>query len=450
MKKVATKVLFLFSMIVLTSCGTELPDNLKNTTVNEGNQNVTKYLRASVGSLSFKAADGSESINITSNVSWSIQCDQIWCKLSTSSGSNNGSIIISVSENTSTSARNAIITISSIDANSVQVSVSQDGADPILELNKNDLSFTSSEGNDSFTITSNTSWTITSDQPWCTVSSTSGSGNGTITVSVQENSSLDSRSATITVKTGNITQTISVSQAGVVNQNIKSFSVNGVSFKMIRVEGGTFTMGATSEQGSDARSDEKPTHSVTLSTYYMGETEVTQELWQAIMGSNPSYFSGVQKPVDSVSWTDCQNFITRMNSLTGMNFRLPTEAEWEFSARGGNSSRGYKYAGSNSIGDVAWYGDNSSFETHDVAQKLPNELGLYDMSGNVDEWCQDGYSTYSSDNQTNPTVSSSNSTYITRGGSYHHQDWRCRVSCRSYISDYNSRLSGLRLALVIH
>ena len=139
----------------------------------------------------------------------------------------------------------------------------------------------------------------------------------------------------------------------------ETYTVNGVSFKMVGVEGGTFTMGATAEQGSDAYSNEKPAHEVTLSSFSIGETEVTQALWQAVMGSNPSYFTGdLNRPVERVSWNDCQTFITKLNEMTGKTFRLPTEAEWEYAARGGNLSQGYKYAGSNDVNEVAWYWDN--------------------------------------------------------------------------------------------
>ena len=229
----------------------------------------------------------------------------------------------------------------------------------------------------------------------------------------------------------------------------RSFTVGGVTFKMIAVEGGTFTMGATSEQGSEADIDEKPTHSVTLSSYRIGETEVTQALWQAVMGSNPSNFSGSNKPVECVSWNDCQDFIRRLNALTGENFRLPTEAEWEYAARGGNKSRGYKYAGSNTIDNVAWYGNNSGSQTHNVATKSPNELGLYDMSGNVWEWCQDWYGDYSSGSQTNPTGPSSGSDRVFRGGSWFDYARGCRVSLR-YNNSPDARRGyslGLRLAL---
>ena len=227
-----------------------------------------------------------------------------------------------------------------------------------------------------------------------------------------------------------------------------SFTVEGVTFEMVRVEGGTFTMGATAEQGSDADSDEKPTHQVTLSSYSIGKTEVTQALWQAVMGSNPSYFKGSNLPVETVSWEDCQTFIRKLNALTGKNFRLPTEAEWEFAARGGNNSRGYKYSGSNTLSNVAWYDDNSSNKTHPVATKAPNELGIYDMSGNVYEWCNDWYDDYTSASQTNPTGPNSGLCRVGRGGSWRANARYCRVSSR-YCSGQElcDTARGLRLAL---
>lgn len=225
--------------------------------------------------------------------------------------------------------------------------------------------------------------------------------------------------------------------------------VNGVSFDMVSVAGGTFTMGATSEQGSDAESYEKPAHQVTLSDFMIGKTEVTQELWQAVMGSNPSNFSGNNLPVEFVSWFDCQEFIKKLNSLTGLNFRLPTEAEWEYAARGGNKSKGYKYSGSNGIDSVAWYLFTTSHKgTKPVATKAPNELGLYDMSGNVFEWCSDWYGSYSSGSQTNPKGPSSGSGRVARGGSWSSNAEHYRVSNRgSYYPGFRSVGLGLRLAL---
>ena len=218
--------------------------------------------------------------------------------------------------------------------------------------------------------------------------------------------------------------------------------------ELVYVEGGTFTMGATSEQGSDAYPNEKPTHSVTLDGYYIGKYEVTQELWKAVMGSNPSSFKGDNLPVEQVSWNDVQEFLRKLNAITGKRYRLPTEAEWEFAARGGNSSRGYKYSGSNSLGSVAWYDDNSGSRTHAVGTKSPNELGIYDMSGNVDEWCQDWYDSYSSSSQRNPKGPNNGSYRVCRGGSWLNNARFCRVSLREgYNLDGSYGYLGFRLAL---
>ena len=230
---------------------------------------------------------------------------------------------------------------------------------------------------------------------------------------------------------------------------VETFYVNGLSFEMVYVEGGSFDMGATYEQCSDAYKDECPVHSVTLSGYYIGKCEVTQELWEAVMGSNPSNFKGAQNPVERVSWNDCQEFVSRLNSLTGKNFRLPTEAEWEYAARGGNKSLHYKYSGSDNIDEVAWYNNNSGRSTHAVGTKSPNELGIYDMSGNVCEWCSDWYGGYSAGAQTNPQGPSSGSYRVLRGGSWINYAGNCRVSIRSYDDPGNSNINfGLRLILV--
>ncbi len=235
------------------------------------------------------------------------------------------------------------------------------------------------------------------------------------------------------------------------------FGVNGVVFTMVAVKGGTFIMGATPEQGEDVNEDEKPPHQVTLSDYHIGQTQVTQQLWQAVMGSNPSGFTGdPQRPVEQVSWKDCQEFISRLNALTGQHFRLPTEAEWEYAARGGNRSQGHMYSGSKTLRDVAWYTKNSggrSFlsgkkSTHPVATKDSNELELYDMSGNVLEWCQDRYSRYSANVQTDPTGSSDGYDRVCRGGSWYDYARDCRVSCRKFFgSFFTDDNIGLRLAL---
>ena len=208
---------------------------------------------------------------------------------------------------------------------------------------------------------------------------------------------------------------------------------DGISIEMVKVEAGSFDMGATPEMRSlqYPYDDEKPDHRVTLTkNYYIGKYEVTQALWQVVMGNNPSRFKGDDLPVERVSWKRCQDFISKLNSLTGKRFRLPTEAEWEYAARGGNKSRGYRYSGSNTLDDVAWYGDNSGSKTHAVGTKQPNELGIYDMSGNVSEWCQDWRGSYSSSPQTNPTGAVSGSYRVDRGGSWLYSAWFSRSSSR--------------------
>ena len=223
---------------------------------------------------------------------------------------------------------------------------------------------------------------------------------------------------------------------------------DGICIKMVKVEAGTFMMGATSEMKNPFR-NERPVHQVTLTNdYYMGKYEVTQALWEAVMGSNPSYFKGDNLPVEEVSWNDCQEFISKLNSLTGRKFRLPTEAEWEYAARGGKKSRGYQYSGNSNISDVAWYDGNSGSKTHPVGTKQANELGIYDMTGNVLEWCQDWYGSYYSSSQTNPTGADSGSGRVYRGGGWGRNAVDCRLSYRSCSTPfYRSSYLGLRLAL---
>lgn len=245
----------------------------------------------------------------------------------------------------------------------------------------------------------------------------------------------------------------------VINSVTETFTVNGVSFKMVKVDGGTFMMGATEDQGKDATMDDFPSHSVTLDTFFIGETEVTQALWNAVMGDstsiedvNPSKNKGDKFPLESVSWDRFHVFINKLNEMTGKNFRLPTEAEWEFAARGGNYSQGYKYPGSDDLDDVAWYEDNSDNHTHEVATKQPNELGIYDMGGNVTEWLEDWFGPYSGEAQTNPTGGKDKpfgmAERVERGGSYNSKAKACtpwkrhsEILPSSYNESYGFRLA---------
>lgn len=221
-----------------------------------------------------------------------------------------------------------------------------------------------------------------------------------------------------------------------------------LSADMVYISGGTFSMGATAEQSDGAETDEMPAHQVRVNSFSLCKHEVTQEEWQYVMGSNPSKSVGSRKPVEMVSWNECQEFISKLNSLTGKNYRLPTEAEWEYAARGGSRSSGYRFSGSNSIGSVAWYEGNSGEHTHDVMTKSPNELGLYDMSGNVREWCSDRYSDQYYDNSpsSNPQGPSSGDRRVNRGGAWISVAEGCRLSDR-YNNTANYQFGGLGLRL---
>ncbi|ACF14790.1 protein of unknown function DUF323 [Chloroherpeton thalassium ATCC 35110] len=216
--------------------------------------------------------------------------------------------------------------------------------------------------------------------------------------------------------------------------------INGIQIEMIFVQGGSFIMGS-----NDGRNDEKPVHQVTLDDFYIGKFPVTQAQWEAVMGNNPSHFRGENLPVESVSWYDVQEFMKKLNKKTGGNYRLPTEAEWEYAARGGAKSRGYKYAGSNNIDEVAWYRDNAG-KTHEVGTKKPNELGIYDMSGNLWESCSDWEGDYLSGSQTNPTGPSSGPRRVLRGGSWNFYAESCRSASRMYDDPgYSDSDGGFRL-----
>ncbi len=224
---------------------------------------------------------------------------------------------------------------------------------------------------------------------------------------------------------------------------------DGVSLTMIGVEPGSFMMGSENGDG-----DETPVHRVTLTKpYYLGETEVTQPQWRAVMGNNPSLFQVGNRPVENVSWFDAMAFCSKLNDAglapSGWKFTLPTEAQWEYAARGGNRSKGYTYSGSNDVDDVAWYINNSGLATHEVRQKQANELGLYDMSGNVYEWCLDWYGDYSSGAVTDPQGLDSGSRRVLRGGSLNYNAQNCRSAYRlSGAPDYRGSNGGFRLALV--
>jgi formylglycine-generating enzyme required for sulfatase activity len=397
--------------------------------------------------------------NVNSNVGWTASSSaSSWLTVNPASGNGNSSINANATANTASSQRTATITISG-GGISRTVSVTQTGTTPELTVSTTSLSFEKAGEQKQFTISSNISWTVSSSaSSWLTVNPSSGNNSGTINVTASSNSS-SSRSATITVSGSGITRTINASQAG---------TTLAYEPEMILVSGGTFTMGCTGEQGSDCYSDEKPSHQVTLTGFNIGKYEVTEGQWKAVMGSNPSSsVKGDNYPVENVSWnmivgttgsyTDingiryyADGFIYKLNQLTGKRYRLPTEAEWEYAARGGSQSKGYKYSGSNTLDNVAWYSSNSGSAKHAVGTKSPNELGIYDMSGNVWEWCSDRYDSYSSNSQNNPQGPSSGSNRVFRGGSWLDFVYNCRVSYRyrwtPSARDYDL---GFRVALTL-
>lgn len=228
--------------------------------------------------------------------------------------------------------------------------------------------------------------------------------------------------------------------------------VGEVAFDMQKVEGGLFIMGGTPEQHNEVISTDLPTHTVSLHTYYIGTTEVTQDLWQAIM---PEWYISDEwnipnQPITDITWYDCQEFIRRLNNITGLPFRLPTEAEWEFAARGGNISRGYRFAGGNKIEDVSWGLSNAGFRKHNVGERKPNELGLYDMTGNVSEWCSDWYGMYHLGTDPNPQGAKESELKVVRGGSFDNCKDNSYLSRREYYNPNEAmNYCGFRLALTL-
>ena len=223
---------------------------------------------------------------------------------------------------------------------------------------------------------------------------------------------------------------------------------NILDIPMVQIEGGTFEMGGIETYGEQCYPDEFPKHTVTVDDYYIGQFEVTQELYKFVMGYNPSHFVGDSLPVDNISWVDAKTFIHELNKMTGKQYRLPTEAEWEFAARGGRWSQDLNYSGSDDLNAVGWCDGNSGRRTHAVGTKAPNELDIYDMCGNVYEWCQDRYAIYKADPQTNPQGPDFGKARVMRGGSWRSEARNCRNTYRSS-EDYEARIlnCGLRLAM---
>ena len=432
-------------------------------------QGSSGSVKVTPGTLDFGDKSDTRQIVITASDNWEISTNVDWISFrpQTSGGKGTYTISVTTATNTATTPRNATITIKS-GGETAQVAVTQQGWELKLEVSPQIISFNGAGGSENFNINSNTQWRIEKPDDWLTCSAYDGTGDKTITLTASPNTSTNSRTSKIRVTWSGNTREITITQTGASpDPTDATFTVNGVTFKMIAVKGGTFLMGAqrNNKNGDNYDPDadmslykEDPVHSVTLTGFCIGETEVTQELWKAVMGTNPSHFQGNKKPVEYITHNECQTFIQKLNQLTGKNFRLPTEAEWEFAARGGTKTKHYKWAGTSSatnVKDFVWYAGGSTpgyanGTTHDVKTKKPNELGLYDMCGNVNEWCADWYDPdyYRVSSKNDPKGPTMGSNRVIRGGSWNSNAKFCRVSNRNGKEDFfRGEEIGLRLAL---
>ncbi len=414
---------------------------------------------------------GTHQLTITTNDTWTATSSSTWMQLSQREGSGDATVTMTIGDNNSIHERRDTTIFRSGHQTEVKV-VTIQAARYLTVSPKEDITFPVDGGtSQTFTVDTDGSYDVTSSESWLTISQ---QGN-TFTVTATRNDSGSKRKALITVAMigmmvgENYEVELPVEQDSVASDGVFalefdngdiSFSLTKnnttASFTMKMVYGGTFQMGRAA---SDGGNDETPVHSVTLSSFRIGETEVTQDLWYAVMGKSPSSgykweYRGVGNdyPAYWVSWDDCQEFITELNTIcasylnNNQHFRLPTEAEWEYAARGGNKSKGYRYSGSNDIGSVAWYGGNSGNTTHEVKKKQPNELGLYDMTGNVNEWCYDWWSDYSAGAQTDPVGPREGTHRVYRGGSFYNTE--CQIIYRrGYSPDTHWDDFGFRLVL---
>ena len=435
------KILTIFVLLILTfSC-----NDLEITNPHHPDFSAELSINKSTHTVSNRS--GSFTIEVTSNGIWTVNTRNPWLTCSPESGSNNGTVTIHFTENPDSSQRKGTITFKTTANTSKICTVTQLGN--VLNIVPKTQNVSNPSGSFTIEVTSNVDWTVSSSDSWLTCNPETGSNNGTVTVNYTENTGIEERSGSIAIIGGGITQTCTVTQVG--------------DLDMVYIPGGTFTMG---DMWGDGDYDKLPTHEVTVSSFYMSKYEVTQELYQEVMGTNPSNWKGDNLPVERVSWYDAVEFCNALSKMEGLTpaysgsgssitwnrnangYRLPTEAEWEYAAGGGSSNR-TKWAGTNSessLENYAWYDSNSGNQTHPVGTKEPNSLGLYDMSGNVWEWCWDWYGDYSSSSQTNPAGPSSGSSRVLRGGSWRNSANYCRVANRNnFIPSCSVSDGGFRL-----
>ncbi len=383
-------------------------------------------LEISTSELFFEQEGGTQDFTVTCNGAWKVSSSEEWCKTNYPAGS--GNLTVSVTAEVYDvfwgDVREAVVTLQS-GGKKRELKVKQKPVKAI-HVAQDTIRLSADGGRISVEVQNNydsVEYDVVSF-PW----------NQVWISQVQESKAIISKTYDFMIAKNGFKERVGyvVFSANSLKDTVYIVQAEGnFEMEMVYVKGGTFRMGATEEQGEDAYDYEYPVHSVTLSDYYIGKYEVTQVQWEAVMGSNPSAHKyGDNYPVEQVSWDDVQEFLTKLNQLTGKKYVLPTEAQWEYAARGGVKSEGYKYSGSDWIDGVAWYNDDAKNSTHPVGTKSPNELGIYDMSGNVEEWCSDWYGEYSDVAQTDPVDPESGSYRVCRGGSWGYNARGCRVSIR--------------------
>ena len=415
------KVLYLIMVLaIFTSCSKD--DDSINLSVSQTE-------------LSFTPEESEQIVNITSDANWNCEYSAEWLLVR----QQQNRIRVIVDENTSSTQRFDVIKITANGSVQSEIRVSQAGTE--ISVKSNSVTAASKGETISVPIQSNVQWSVENEDEWCIVQK-----NGdNLDITIDRNYKMTERSGSIIVKSGEVSQNITITQSG-----CEWFD----SFEMVDIAAGTFYMGAQKDTSSGQNYDtsayqiESPVHEVSISAYSIGKFEVTQAQWIAAMGSNPSSIQGDNLPVENVTWEQVQEFISLLNEKSGLNYRLPTEAEWEFAAKGGNESNDFKYSGNSVLGACGWYYSNSEAKTHEVGNKEANELGIFDMSGNVREWCNDWFGYYDSSSADNPQGAPNGSVKVNRGGSWTTPAVNCRNTYRHTDNPSDAAQDlGFRLAL---
>ena len=419
MKKI---IILILGIVVFASC--EMGDDDVN-------------LAVSQSELSFTAESSEQIVDILTDAYWNYEYTAEWLLVR----QQQDKIRVIVSENPTTAERSDVIKITVNGATQKEIKVTQEGTE--IAIDGNTVTVSSKGETISVPIQSNVKWTVDNEIEWCSVQKK----DSNLEISVDRNYKMEERSGVIAIHSGEVSNDITITQLG-----CEWFE----SFEMVEVEEGRFLMGAQKSHSSEANYDvnafqiESPVHQVSLSTYAIGKFEVTQAQWVAAMGSNPSTNQGDNLPVENVTWQQVQEFITLLNEASGLNYRLPTEAEWEFAAKGGNLTDGLKYSGNSVLGACGWYYSNSEATTHEVGTKEANELGIYDMSGNVREWCNDWFGSYEASDVQDPQGTNQGNMKVNRGGSWATPAANCRNTYRHTDYPNESALDlGFRLAISI-